>query len=56
MKHKFQNDVYFIRVISVVTGFVNFINTVYDNDLAEDGVTKCVYTYKLLEDYKNVDL
>ena len=56
VKHKFQNDVYFGRVISVVPGFVNFYNIVYDNDVAEDGVTKCVYTYKLLEDYKNGDL
>lgn len=36
---------YFGRVISVVPGFVNFYNIVYDNDVAEDGVTKCVYAY-----------
>ena len=43
-------------LVSVVPGFVNFISIVYDNDVAEDGDTKCVYTYKLLEDYKNGDL
>ena len=37
--NKFQNDVYFGRLISVVPGFVNFYNIVYDNDVAEDGVT-----------------
>ena len=52
--NKFQNDVYFGRVISVVPGFVNVYNIVYDNDVAKDGVTKCVYT--LLEYYKNGDL
>jgi hypothetical protein len=55
VKHRFTDGVYYGRVISVVPGFVNFYNIVYDNDVALDGVTKCIFTYKLLEDYTNGD-
>lgn len=56
VKHRFSDGNYTGRVISVVPGFVSFYNIVYDNDVAEDGITKCVYTYKLLDDYKKGDL
>lgn len=56
VKHRFSDGNYVGRVISVVPGFVNFYNIVYDNDVSEDGITKCVYTYKLLDDYKKGDL
>lgn len=37
------------RVVSVVPGYPEWLNVVYDNDPA-------VYVYKLAEDYKNEDL
>lgn len=56
VKHRFSDGNYTGRVISVVPGFVSFYNIVYDNDVAEDGITKCVYTYKLSDDCKKGDL
>lgn len=56
VKYRFLNGNYIGRVISVVLGFVNFYNIVYDNDVVEDGIIKCVYIYKFLDDYKKGDL
>jgi len=53
IKHYFtENDMrtpYFGRVISAVPGYPEWINVIYDDDLA-------VYVYKLGEEYRNGDL
>ncbi|XP_060582463.1 uncharacterized protein LOC132738872 [Ruditapes philippinarum] len=49
IEHQFQDETYIGRVISVVPGYPDWYNVVYDNDVA-------VYTYKLLDDYRNKDL
>ena len=49
IEHTFTDDTYTGRVISVVPGYPDWYNVVYDDDTA-------VYTYKLLDDYKNNDL
>lgn len=54
--HRFEDAEYMGNVISVVPGFVNFYNIVYDKDVGADGITQTLYTYKLLEDYRNGDL
>ena len=49
IEHTFTDDTFTGRVISVVPGYPDWYNVVYDDDAA-------VYTYKLLDDYKNNDL
>lgn len=55
VKYRFLNGNYIGRVISGVLGFMNFCSIVYDNDVVEDGIIKCVYIYKFLNDYKKGD-
>ena len=59
VRHTFNEGNYIGRVISTVQGFPAFYNIVYDSDLDKNGdVTEntVIYTYKLLEDYKDKNL
>lgn len=56
VKHRFEDGEHFGNVISVVPGFVNFYNIVYNKDVGVDEITQNVYTYRLLEDYQKGDL
>ena len=49
VKHSFNNDVYWGKVISVVPGFETWYNIKYDNDIA-------IYTYQLMDDYRDGNL
>ena len=50
VSHKFEGDIWYTgKVISVVPGFPSWYNVKYDGDTA-------IYSYKLLEEYKNGDL
>lgn len=43
VKHKYEEGVFLDKVISVVTEFVNFYNTIYDNNVAANETTDCDY-------------
>lgn len=54
--HKFNEGEWPGRVISVVKGFPDFYNVVYDCDLNDQSNPVAIYTYKLKDDYKEGNL
>lgn len=54
--HKFNEGEWSGRVISVVKGFPDFYNVVYDCDLNDQSNPVAIYTYKLKDDYKEGNL
>ncbi|VDI49877.1 Hypothetical predicted protein [Mytilus galloprovincialis] len=59
VSHAFNDGKWKGHVISVVKGFPDFYNIVYDTDMTDVGDTSsasAIYTYKLKEDYRNGNL
>lgn len=54
--YKFNEGEWFGRVISVVKGFFDFYNVVYDCDLNDQFNLVVIYIYKLKDDYKEGNL
>ncbi|KAL3867760.1 hypothetical protein ACJMK2_040610, partial [Sinanodonta woodiana] len=54
--HTFNEGKWPGRVLSVVAGFPEFYNIVYDCDLQENSSPNAIYTYTLKEDYRNGNL
>jgi len=58
VRHTFHDESYTGRVISVVPGYPDYYNIVYDVEREEKrtGSVGVVYTYRLLDDYRAGDL
>lgn len=41
------------RIVSVVKGYPDFYNIIYDSDVEDTSTPTGIYTYKLKKDYKN---
>ncbi|CAC5398192.1 unnamed protein product [Mytilus coruscus] len=54
--HTFEDGKWNGRVISVVQGFPDFYNIIYDKDVEDITTPTAIYTYKLKEDYRNGNL
>lgn len=54
--HTFEDGKWNGRVISVVQGFPDFYNIIYDKDVEDTTTPTAIYTYKLKEDCRNGNL
>lgn len=50
--HTFEEGKWNGRVVSVVKGYPDFYNSIYDSDVEDTSTPTGIYTYKLKKDYK----
>ena len=54
--HTFEDGKYHGQVVSVVKGFPDFYNIIYDKDVEDTTSPTAIYTYKLKDDYRDGNL